>query len=308
MFTARRLKSVYEQAEKMDFDDNSKFVFMSDIHRGDNSVGDEFAQNRIIYYHALQYYYQDGFTYIENGDGDELWEIPYYKYIRSAHPDIFDLLRQFQKEDRLIMLYGNHNVQIKNKEFVKRHMTREYDDYLGAEVEILPGIEAHAALRMRHTETAQEIFVIHGHQGELFNDYLWPITLFMCRYVWRFLHRLGFQYAASPARNRFKRAHTEKTLNRWVRDKNVLLICGHTHRPRLPQPGDGKYFNCGCCIHPHGITCIEMSYGEIALVNWMAHTRPDGMMYIKRTLVKGPEELRSYMKSDDEVTLEKKQI
>ena len=30
MFTARRLEKVYEQAKKIDFDDSSKFVFISD--------------------------------------------------------------------------------------------------------------------------------------------------------------------------------------------------------------------------------------------------------------------------------------
>lgn len=295
MFSYRRFENAYKTARKIGFDDSRPLVFMSDVHRGDNSIGDEFGQNKLIYYHALQYYYEDGFTYVEVGDGDELWETPNYKYIRSAHPEIFELLRKFLEEDRLIMLYGNHNSQIKRREYVEKNMSSDYDDFLGTDVDILPGIRPCGSLILRYVRTGQEIFVMHGHQGEIFNDYLSPFAMFIVKYIWRFVHRLGFKYAASPARNRFKRAGEEKKLIKWIRDKNFLLICGHTHRPRLSQPSEGRYFNCGCCIHPRGITSIEVVYGEIALVHWTVHTRRDGMVYVKRNTIKGPENIADYM-------------
>jgi hypothetical protein len=67
------------------FDDRSKFVFFSDVHRGDDSLSDEFARNRHIYYHALNYYYRDDFTYVEVGDGDELWENGLFRRIYNSH-------------------------------------------------------------------------------------------------------------------------------------------------------------------------------------------------------------------------------
>ena len=37
MSTSKRLTEVFESAHEIPFDDSGKFVFFSDIHRGDNS-------------------------------------------------------------------------------------------------------------------------------------------------------------------------------------------------------------------------------------------------------------------------------
>lgn len=294
MFTKKRLDKLYNRSEKISIDNTSRIVLLSDVHRGDNSAGDEFGQNKHIYYHALEYYYENDFTYIEVGDGDELWETPKYSYIHTSYPHTFDLLREFHNDNRFIMLSGNHNVQTLNRDFVKRHMTTAYDDFLDQQVDIFPGIKVKEAITLMYEETGQDIFVCHGHQGELFNDYLWRVPFFFCRYFWRFFHKLGFNYAASPARNRYKRGKQENQMTRWLSGNDLMLICGHTHRPRLPLPGEPRYFNSGCCMHPRGITAIEIEFGEISLVNWMVHSRKDGMMYIKRTTTKGPFPIKDY--------------
>ena len=72
MKTKTKLDAVFEEAFPVPFDEKSKFVFFSDIHRGDDSLSDEFGRNRHIYSHALDYYYQNDYTYIKVGDGDEL--------------------------------------------------------------------------------------------------------------------------------------------------------------------------------------------------------------------------------------------
>ena len=72
--TSKKLLTAFENAERIRFDAHSKFIFFSDVHRGDNSLSDEFAHNQNIYHFALQHYFENGFTYIEVGDGDELWE------------------------------------------------------------------------------------------------------------------------------------------------------------------------------------------------------------------------------------------
>lgn len=55
------------------FPPDTKFIVMSDCHRGDGSAADEFAHNSLIYKCALEYYLKEGFTYIELGDAEELW-------------------------------------------------------------------------------------------------------------------------------------------------------------------------------------------------------------------------------------------
>ena len=68
MFSARkRLDKAYNEAKCVPFDDNSKFILFSDCHRGDNSFADDFANNRNIYFHALNHYYNEGYSYLELG-------------------------------------------------------------------------------------------------------------------------------------------------------------------------------------------------------------------------------------------------
>ncbi|MGI6205496.1 MAG: metallophosphoesterase family protein [Anaerovoracaceae bacterium] len=297
MLTSRRLDTIYRNAERIHIDDHAQFVFISDVHRGDNSVSDEFAQNRLVYYHALQYYFDDGYTYVEVGDGDEMWEVPNYRYIWGAHPGIFRELRKFQQDGRLIMLAGNHNHQIIKNDFVRRNMEYDYDAFLDETVEVLPGVKPKEAVVLVYDPTGQEILVCHGQQGEILNDYLAPIGLFTNRYIWRYFHKVGFHYSANPTKNRYQPAKRERSLKKWIDDNDVMMICGHTHRPRLSQKGETPYFNSGCVMHPGGMTCLELTFGEISLVRWTIHTRKDGMLYIKRATMKGPVNIADFKKN-----------
>ena len=298
MFTNARLDQVFSDAKRIEFDDNSKYVFFSDVHRGDNSLSDEFGRNKHIFYHALDYYDQDGFTYVEVGDGDEMWETPKYNYIHNSHRFVFEKLKNFHDEGRMIMIFGNHNMFMKNKGFVEKNMHRVLDDYSDQYEDLFMGMEVYESVVLFHRQTGQEVFVVHGHQGDFLNDQAWRISLFLVRYFWRFMHIIGVKYAASPAKNRKKRHRIEKNYSNWIRKHGIMLLCGHTHRAKFPGKNEEPYFNAGCCMHPRGITCIEMAYGEIALVSWHMHTRKDGMLYIKRTILKGPELLTSFISKE----------
>ena len=79
MFTDFKLTSAYKNAKVKYFDKNSKYIFFSDIHRGDDSVSDEFARNQLVLLYALNYYYDRGYTYVEVGHN-----LKYHgSYIRS---------------------------------------------------------------------------------------------------------------------------------------------------------------------------------------------------------------------------------
>ena len=98
MSSKARFNRAYKNAPRVPFNDSSKFVLFSDCHRGDNSFADDFANNRNIYYHALKNYYDNGFTYCELGDGDELWENIDFKSIFEAHKNVYELLQLFFNE------------------------------------------------------------------------------------------------------------------------------------------------------------------------------------------------------------------
>jgi len=295
MFTDKRLNNSYKNAKVKFFDKNSKYIFFSDLHRGDDSVSDEFTRNQIIMLHALDHYYQHNYTYVEVGDGDELWEYPNFKDIRLAHSDIFTVLKNFYYADRFILLYGNHNIYLKNKKYVKKNYYNYYDEYMQDTFNLFPGITPHEALVLKHRTRGQKILILHGHQGDLLNDQLWGISMIMLRYFWRFLHVVGFRNPASPARNLYKRHKLENTYKKWIRRHKKMLICGHTHRPHFPKGKELPYFNTGCCIHTKGITGIEITNDKIMLVNWRMMTGKDGTLQIVRTVVRDPVPIEKYM-------------
>lgn len=294
MKTSSRLDDVFRRAFPVPFDDESRFIFFSDVHRGDDSLSDEFGRNRAIYDHALDYYYNKGCTYVELGDGDELLEHPKFEHIHSAHVSTFALLKRFYDDGRFIMIFGNHDMQLSDPAYVKKNLYFVYDEYSESYEPLFPGIEIHEALVFKHRVTGQEIFAVHGHQGDLLNDQLWRVSFFTIRYFWRFMHVIGVKYAASPARNRYKRHKVERNYSRWNLRHNITIICGHTHRPKFPKPDEPSYFNTGCCMHPRGITCLELIDGQITLAGWRMHSRADGILYVKRTILQGPEPISNF--------------
>ncbi len=57
----------------------------------------QFSKNQNLYFAALNYYYEREFSYVELGDGDELWENRSISQIIDIHSDVFWLLREFQE-------------------------------------------------------------------------------------------------------------------------------------------------------------------------------------------------------------------
>lgn len=88
----RKLDQVYKHAPVITFGSDAKLVIMSDCHRGQGNAGDNFLANQAVCFGALEYYFHGGFTYIELGDGDELWENRRLKTIAEVHDDIFWIL------------------------------------------------------------------------------------------------------------------------------------------------------------------------------------------------------------------------
>lgn len=295
MNTIKKLLNAYNNAKKVNFDASSKFVFFSDVHRGDNSLADEFAHNQNIYLFALQHYLEEGYTYIEVGDGDELWEHSKFSVIRYAHSDVFMVLRQFYDENRFIMLYGNHNMAFKNPKHTQNHLFHFYDEYEEFFDELFPGIEVVESVVLENKALPLEIFVVHGHQGDFINDQIWPVMKYMNRYFWRFFHIVGFQNPASPAKNAHKRHKIEINYSKFIAEHNKMTIIGHTHRPKFPKPGELPYFNTGCCIHPRNITGIEIVDNKISLIEWRISPDDQGTLRIIKRTVRGPRDLSEFV-------------
>ena len=110
MSISSRLTEVLHETFEIPFDDTSRIIIFSDLHRGDNSRADDFAQNESLFVYALQHYLREGFTYIELGDGDELTETPNFPDILRAHKEVFTVMREFYRQGRFHMMFGNHDI------------------------------------------------------------------------------------------------------------------------------------------------------------------------------------------------------
>lgn len=290
----KRLTEAYNNAKIEYFDSNSKYIFFSDCHRGDSTPSDEFAKNQNIFLFALEFYFNNGYTYVEVGDGDELWEHSNFKHIRLAHDDVYSILKKFFNSDRLIMLYGNHNIQLKYKNFVEKNYYKFYDDYNEEEIELFPNLQVHESVVFKHKDTGQEILTVHGHQGDIMNDKIWSFTMLTVRYFWRFLHSVGFINPASPVKSSEKIHKIERIYSDWIKNNKIMIICGHTHRPHFPKVNEIPYFNDGSCVRASGIQGIEIVNGQITLIEWKIRTSSDGGLHITRKILRGPEPIETF--------------
>lgn len=290
-----RLTRAYQNAKTVPFDDTSKFILFSDCHRGDNSFADDFANNRNIYYHALRFYYNEGFQYCELGDGDELWENLYFESIFEAHKNVYELLRLYYLENRLHMIWGNHDMVYKDPKYVQEHLSSYFEPIEDTDKELFEGITYNEGIVLKHTDTQQEIFLTHGHQGDWWNYTFWRWSRFLVRVLWKPLQVWGIADPTSPAKNYKELIKVEKRIKKWILRNNLIItIIGHTHRPRFPEPGDIPLFNDGSCVHPRSITGIEIDAGKISLIKWQIATTENGTLKVVRILLEGPQRLIDY--------------
>ena len=291
MSVSKRITKVFERAKIISMDDESKFIFFSDCHRGDGSFTDDFAQNQNIYYYAMEYYYKNGYTYVEIGDGDELllnWD---YNDIIQNYSRIFLLMHKYYANNRLYIIWGNHDYAKMHQHFLDKYLNEMYDEDQGKYYSLMKNIKTYEGLVLIHKENKKKILVIHGHQGDIIwgNPVIWPVSKLVLRYLWKPLEMyFGFNDPTSPAKNNKRRNYVEINLSRWVSESKNIMIAGHTHRPVFPRNSSVPYFNDGCCVHPYSITGIEVQNGEISLVKWSTKTKDDGLLYIGKDIISGP--------------------
>lgn len=289
-----KIRKVYDNSLILNFNDSSKFVFLSDCHRSDGSHADNFVDNTNIYTVAMEQYYHKNFTYIELGDGDELWENKGFSYIAKTNEQIFEILCKFNEEGRLLFIYGNHDIVKKNEHWVQKNMSQiiiQHDESIRS---FCPNIKVHEGIVLNQEYTNNKILLIHGHQVDPINSTFWRFSRFLVRYLWRPLEILGVQDPTSPINSHSRKMKIDKYLNDYANEENQILIAGHTHRTVFPRPGESLYFNDGCCVYPHFVTAIEIENSSISLVKWRVKTRDDGTLFVGKELLKGPVYIKDY--------------
>lgn len=304
MRVSPRIEKAYENAPIRKLTPGSRYVFFSDCHRGYGGWNDNFAGNQNICFHALQYYYDNGYTYVEIGDGDELWENRSPERIIEINSHIFWMMRRFHRQNRLILLWGNHDHKKSRADYVKKHYSTFFNECSRKKEELFDEKCFGEALRMQ-TREGYEVFAVHGHQGELLNDYLSPIAGFLVRFLWKPLEKWGVRDPTRPAYNYQCCERGEKRFRRFAEKYHLLVVCGHTHRPVFPVPGEGNYFNDGSMVHPRCITAIELSDSSLTLVKWSVCAGKNGVLYVGREVLNGPYPIREYFETEWKSLFEK---
>ncbi|OCA98959.1 metallophosphoesterase [Clostridium beijerinckii] len=291
-------KRLYKTGKLIEFDEKSKIVFISDVHRGDGGYADSLRQNRNIYKAALGFYYENGYTLIELGDGDELWKNKDCLDIAYNYKDVFSMLNDFYDDNRLCLVYGNHDIVKANPEFIKRQerLFANAGNGFGREmINLYSNITFYEGVILRYMPSKEDIIAFHGHQVDFINCEMWKTSRFLVRHVWRLMEGVaGFKPPTSPASNYDKGTKIDHILGHLARKEKKVIICGHTHNDIFPEADEGIYFNDGCCVFPSAVTCIELTGGKISLIKWAIEVDSKDVLYINKTIIGGPENLEKY--------------
>ncbi len=235
----------------------SRYVAFSDCHRGTGNMSDNFLRNQHLYFAALEHYYSEGFFYLELGDGEELWENRCFGQIQECHNNVYRKFECFRQSGRFCKLFGNHDMELKKE---------------------LP-----ESIILKNQEGGRDICMIHGHQADFFNSVCWRLSRFLVRYLWKPLEQFGVNDPTSAARNYKKVQKYELAMVEAAEKKNIYLFAGHSHRPHLVN--GALYVNTGSCVHPWGITAIEIEHMKMNLVKWFMGTKKDGTLYVQREVL-----------------------
>ncbi len=289
----------FERIKHITLTPGMKLIVMSDMHRGDGTGADDFAQNSLIYRCALEYYLENGFTYIELGDAEELWENDNFDQIYITHTPVYDLLAKFHDPDpektRYIKVWGNHDLYWK-----------DHQDIYQA---LFPKMQIYEAAILNDS-----ILMIHGHQADpMCSGPVAAVSQFFVNHIWADLQRGGVKDPTRAATNPGLSNEVDERLHKWAthNDRGITaIIAGHTHRAvfenlsltemrlealrfkaedstHLQERHDSHYYNTGSCVHPMGITGLEIFFGgeiQFNLIEWLCATERN-MLAIKRVAI-----------------------
>ena len=285
--------------------DKGKFIILSDQHKGIRDDADDFKGADKTYTHALQYYFDQGFYFINLGDCEELWE---NKPDITVKKNAGELSQEdkFLQQNRYYRVFGNHDLQwkydIPRNQFLEPAFRNALKIYEGL------------ILKTNWNSREFSIFMTHGHQGDKRSDGN-AFSTWVIANVWTPVQRfLGINVNSVSDSFELVDRHNIIMYEWSATRQNLVFISGHTHKPvfasldhierlnkelsEARQKNDtaaiqsiqeelkrreaeyaGKqfqktmvqpsYFNSGCCCFEDGdITGIEIENDNIRLIRW----------------------------------------
>ena len=194
------------------------------------------------------------------------------------------------------MLWGNHDMVLKSPKKAAQLLGSYFDKITGKNQDLLPGLILDEGIILEVDGYEKNILLIHGHQADFHNYVLWKWSRFLVRILWKPLQVVGIKDPTSPAKNFTELIKVERRLKKWIlANNNQMVIAGHTHRPRFPEPNELPYFNDGSCVHPRSITGIEIVDMQISLIKWHIISQQNGTLQIVKTVLEGPTDITEYL-------------
>jgi len=213
----QRLDEFYNGTEKiteLPQDSTTKYALFSDLHLGDGSKkADFFYHNEDTMNSALNYYKDNDYSLIFLGDVEDLWIFDLDRIKDRYDKKIYSLIRSFEDE-KVYRILGNHDSEWKFSS----------DPLLNNGETIHKSQEA--------IKLGNDIFLLHGHQGDYMCDKQAFFNKFFVHYFGRDFNIIGrtfFNYENRSATKSQIPKNRERLYYDWARSKKVILICGHTH-------------------------------------------------------------------------------
>jgi UDP-2,3-diacylglucosamine pyrophosphatase LpxH len=280
-----------------------RFIVFSDHHKGGKNGADDFRTNESNYLKALAYYHREGFSLVQLGDCEELWENSIFTVIKQNRKT-FEAEKKFIERNAFYKVFGNHDAFWQFDPLANFYLKEMYGE----------AIPTYEGLLLLPEGSPIRLFLTHGHQGDKSSDGNWLSAAFVT-YVWGPLQALLSINTNTPSANTQLKSLHNRYMQQWgAAQPDLLLITGHTHQPvfeslthlerLLMQLNEAKaigneetitrinaeiprrkreydvvqpdfanmspsYFNTGCCCFNNGtITGIEIENSCIRLIKW----------------------------------------
>lgn len=201
------LDRLLQAAPELALGPQDKLAVFSDLHLGDGGGNDDFKKNAALFLAIMRgHYLENDYKLVLNGDIEELARFSLAAIFRRWH-DVYAVWSEFAGRNALFKLVGNHDLSLSRRR---------------------PGelpLQVGEALKVRLGE--KTFFIMHGHQTSHWNWAFQNLGILFLRWL---LQPLGFgnYTVASSSRRRFR---VEKRMYNFARQKKLLAMIGHTHRP-----------------------------------------------------------------------------
>jgi UDP-2,3-diacylglucosamine pyrophosphatase LpxH len=301
---AKNLDSLFEKSPVKQLTPVDRIVIFSDLHMGDGSKLDDFLHNADLFMYVLekQYLNQD-FTLILNGDIEELQRFS-YEQISRKWQKVYSLFDAFSRNKKLFKLIGNHDYSLILKTSKASPYSHLHSLVLAYKQHYLFLFHGHQASlyytkhntliefalryianplgiqnysvaynsrkqfkiekRVYNYSSSRKIASIIGHTHRPLFE-----SLSKRDFLEYQIEKMVRSFSNEPS---LVNVETEKKLKEYKdelirinRDKRDSLLGYSLYNEDILVP---CLFNSGCVIGRRGITCIEISNEEIALVHY----------------------------------------